>query len=503
MNWTQHKALYDLWGAFEKRLHEKNDAPALAAWQSLSLSSPSEEWLQSLSKFCAQSVSEEMLFDFIAHSWNALGEALCSQRDWVLEGTKNPTTQQVDEAMWTILAQSARATLQLVSDEQLEKIFCPGATGEQLLDLILPSAVFGIFLDTVQHLRTNSLTQTPSVVYSATDFPWEQLDHVSDQIIEVTGVGMGIAPHLLTQALTDVEKTATGIRTSIDDTQLSEMEWATINLLKPVYQQTVAGVHTGMTNVIDLYVSKEMHAPIVDVLAHEWGHALEFQVGHSNCALVADPRLHSLQGPMEQLVNAIMNTPQCPISAEIICESVTDEIIDGVTTYLKNLKMPAPTAQVLAPTVWEKYLHNQSIVSVLNAAGVSDTTGVETYVKSLGNIHASFNKQLEEGKSVWISYSAFADGLMQIQGQSQMKSGYWSDPREIFARAMEAALPHVLNLGPKTPRYGMYPHHSEFTYICQQVQTFLLALPHTTTLSDKIVKKRGSAMVDMKSLMQL
>lgn len=505
MNWTQHKALYDLWGSFEKRLHEKNDAPALAAWQSLSLSSPSKEWLQSLSKFCAQSVSEEMLFDCIAHSWNALGEALCSQRDWVLEGTKNPKTEQVDEALWTILAQSARATLQLVSDQQLEKMFdAVGVTAEQLLELMVPpSALFDSFLKTVQHLRTNSLTQTPSVVYSATNFPWQQLDHVSDQIIAITGVGVGVDPQSLNQALQETTKIVEGLRSTLAPTELSQMNWATVNYIKRPLNRLPVGKHSAEANTIDLYVSEDGSAPILDVFAHEWGHALEFQVGHSNCTIFSDPRLSSVQAPLEQLVTAIFNTPQCPISAKILRESATDEIIHDVTTYLKNLTIPVPTAQALAPAVWENYLRNQSVVSVLNAAGVSDTTSVETYVKSLGDIHANFNQQLAEGKSVWISYSAFTDSLTQLNGQSQLKSGYWSDPREIFARAMEAALPHVLNLGPKTPRHGMYPHHGEFTYICEQVQTFLSSLPHTTTLSDKIVKKRGSAMVDMKSLMQM
>ena len=195
MNWTQCKPLYDMWGSFEKRFHDNNDAQALTAWQSLSLSTPSEEWLHSLSGFCAQSVSEETVMDFIAHSWRALGEALCSQRDWVLNGQINPDTQTIEEALWTILAQSARATLQLVSDQQLEKMICPGATAEQLLEMVLPAPFFNGFAAALKYMRANPLTQTPSVVYSATDFPWDQLDHLSDHIIEVTGVGMGLPPN--------------------------------------------------------------------------------------------------------------------------------------------------------------------------------------------------------------------------------------------------------------------------------------------------------------------
>lgn len=498
MNWTQHKALYDLWGAFEKRLYEKNDAQALAAWQSLSLSTPSEEWLQSLSGFCKQKVTEELFCDFIAHSWNALGEALCSsQRDWVLKGEKNPTTQRVEEALWNILAQSARETLEFVPDSHLETVFGPGAKGWQVLEMTFPHSFFSGFISTLEYLRSTPLSQTPSAVYSATEFPWERLDHVSEQIIEVTGVGMGIAPQLLIQALTDVEKIVARIRTSIDATQLSEMDWAALNLLRPVYQQTVAGLHTGITNVIDLYVGDDISVPIVDILAHEWGHALEYQVGHSNCTLVADPRLSSIQAPMEQLVNAIMNTPQCPRAAKDFHESVTDEIIDNITTHLTNFGVCVSEAQTLAPAVWEKAVGCQDVHSLLDESGVSDILGVENRVQNLVHIYSDFKKQLAEGKSVWISYSLFTDDLVQLQDSAGEKVGYWGNPNEIFARAIEAALPYVLDAGPKTPRYGMYPHDSEFTYICQQVQTFLSSLAPASTLLDKINKKRGARMVSV------
>lgn len=498
MNWTQHKPLYDLWGAFEKRLHEHNDAHALAAWQSLSVFAPSEEWLQSLSGFCQQNVTEELFRNFIAHTWNALGEALCSsQRDWVLNGENNPATQMVEEAVWSILAQSARETLCFVSDTHLETIFGPGVKGWQLLEMTVPESFFSGVIETLKHLRSTPLTQTPSVVYSA-DFPWEQLDRVSGQIIEVTGVGFGIAPHLLTQALTDVENLVTRIRTSIDATQLSEMEWAAINLLKPVRQQTVAGVHTGLVNTIDLYVCENINTPIVDVLSHEWGHALEFQVGHSNCTLGADPRLHSIQAPMEQLVDAIMNTPQCPRAAKDFHESVTDEIIHNITTHLTNVGVCASTAQTLATAVWENAVDHQDMHSLLDESGVSDILGVENRVKNLVRIYSDFKKQLSEGKSVWISYSMFTDDLVQLKDSAGETAGYWSNPNEIFARAIEAALPYVLDAGPKTPRYGMYPHHSEFTYICEHVQTFLSSLAPASTLSDKINKKRGARMISVK-----
>lgn len=505
MNWTQCKPLYDMWGSFEKRFHDNNDAQALTAWQSLSLSTPSEEWLHSLSGFCAQSVSEETVLDFIAHSWSALGEALCSQRDWVLNGQINPDTQTIEEALWTILAQSARATLQLVSDQQLEKMICPGATAEQLLEMVLPAPFFNGFATALQYMRANPLTQTPSVVYSATDFPWDQLDHLSDHIIEVTGVGMGVDPQLLTQALRNLTKTVGGLKEALAPTQLAQMNWATLNLLKPRLGKSLTGSHTGITNAIDLYVSEDHTVSVVDVFAHEWGHALEFQVGHSNCPIALDPRLSSIQTPLEQLVAAIFNTPQCPIAAPQVRQDLKEELIWNVAVHChKTSHLPFEEAQKVSEDVWNKVLNGENIRQAMSTHHLVDQQSAEEYAQDAIDAYAYFTQLLDEGKSVWLSFSAVMDHLNEIHTKwshihprTPVESGYWSNPREIFARAMEVALPQALAPGPRGARHEMYPHNSEYDYICDQVKIFLSSLAPATTLSDKIIKKRGSGMVSI------
>lgn len=505
MNWTQCKPLYDMWGSFEKRFHDNNDAQALTAWQSLSLSTPSEEWLHSLSGFCAQSVSEETVLDFIAHSWSALGEALCSQRDWVLNGQINPDTQTIEEALWTILAQSARATLQLVSDQQLEKMICPGATAEQLLEMVLPAPFFNGFAAALKYMRANPLTQTPSVVYSATDFPWDQLDHLSDHIIEVTGVGMGVDPQLLTQALRNLTKTAGALKEALAPTQLAQMEWATLNLLKPRLGKSLMGSHTGITNAIDLYVSEDHTVSVVDVFAHEWGHALEFQVGHSNCPIAPDPRLSSIQAPLEQLVAAIFNTPQCPIAAPRVRQDLKEELVWNVAVHChKTSHLPFKEAQKVSEDVWNKVLNGENVRQAISNHHLPDQQSAEEYAQDAIDAYAYFTQLLDEGKSVWLSFSAVMDHLNEIHTKwshihprTPVESGYWSNPREIFARAMEVALPQALAPGPRGARHEMYPHNSEYDYICDQVKIFLSSLAPATTLSDKIIKKRGSGMVSI------
>lgn len=507
MNWTQCKPLYDIWGSFEKRFHENNDAHALTAWQSLSLSTPSEEWLQSLSGFCAQSVSEETVLAFIAHSWSALGEALCSQRDWVLNGQINPTTQRVEEALWTILAQSARATLQMVSDQQLEKMICPGATAEQLLEMILPAPFFNGFFSALQYMRANPIPPNPSVVYSASDFPWDQLDHLSDHIIEVTGVGMGIDTQLLTQNLESLTQMVGSLKKAITPTQLAQMNWATLNLLKPRLGKSLMGSHTGITNAIDVYVSEDHMVSVVDIFAHEWGHALEFQVGHSNCAFSPDPRLSSIQAPLEQLVTAIFNTPQCPIAAPQVRQDLKEELVWNVAVHChKTSHLPFKEAQKVAEDVWNKAMNGESVRQAMSIHHLPDQQSAEEYAQDAMDAYAYFTQLLDEGKSVWLSFSAVMDRLNEIHTKwshihphTPVEPGYWSNPREIFARAMEVALPQALSSGPRPriARHEMYPHNSEYDYICDHIKIFLSSLAPSTNLSDKIIKKRGSGMVSI------
>ena len=494
MNWTQCKTLYDAWGGFEQQLHRRADAHALAAWQSLSISAPSEECLQSLTRFCNKHVTEEVLYEFISHSWQTLGQVLCSeQRDWLLDGKSvDPQNQQAGEALWAVLAQSARAKLGLVSDEELGKMICPGATAEQLLEMILPPTFFGDFAETLRTLRIEPLHQLPSTVYHPTDFPWEQIQQISDQMIEITGVGVGIAPQLLGKTLTDITQIVGGIQSSLAGTELSQMTWSTLNLLKPPLHPTAAGMHTGITQNIDIYVSEDFNVSAIDVFAHEWGHYMEYQVGHSACDHFSDSRLKNLQEPLEQLVNAVLNTPQCPVAAHAVRQSFNDEMAHNLATYL-NRSSSAPSDQNL----WERLSSGQDVHSVL-LAGVENADVVENHVRNLVAIFSDFNQQLMDGKSAWISYSIASDRLAQLNGQIPREPGYLSDPREIFARAIEVSMPSILGISPKTARYEMYPHDGEYMYVCEQVKEFLVSLAPAPTLSEKINKKRGAGMVTVK-----
>ena len=63
-------------------------------------------------------------------------------------------------------------------------------------------------------------------------------------------MGMGVAPQLLTQALRNLTKTVGGLKEALAPTQLAQMNWATLNLLKPRLGKSLTGSHTGITNAI-------------------------------------------------------------------------------------------------------------------------------------------------------------------------------------------------------------------------------------------------------------